>query len=448
MKMSAEEFLDVASRLAALLSEVCSDSNQVIALDLDPELFAIATFACHRQGYAVCQFRSDLDALSSAKCTLVLTQNSEITCGPIPKLVLNQTAMEKLSKIHPVEPLNNIQKEDLACIFFSSGTTGVAKLIPVTYEDLFLREKFVRQARIRGNYMSLLGNGTFGGFMTMFSQIINAQPYLAPRTANQNLRVIKNWQVDHVFGSPAQLEALATSAIVDSESLDLVEIQSTGNLISRALVNKLSDLTGALVTNVYASTEAGVVAMKSGDWNDDSYCGEVLDGVELEVVDTDGKLVPNGSVGELRVRSPGQSRYYVGNPKESAKQFRDGWFYPGDLATLHGKSLYLMGRKLEIINAGGVKVNPIAMDHLACEHPDIDDAATFTFESKDGVMQIGMAFVSGNPPEPNLLRLYLARKFGDGAPQHFFRLAEIPRNELGKAKRNAIADAYKLKTSV
>jgi long-chain acyl-CoA synthetase len=447
MKMSAEEFVDVAARMATLIRESCKEGPAVVALDLEPELFAIAAFACFHQGLTVTSYRQDHEALRQAGCTLVVTQRQELVDRSIPRLVLNQAAMEALATITPIAPSESIDAGDVASIFFSSGTTGVAKLIPVSYGQLFTREAFVRKSRIRGRYMSLLGNGTFGGFITMFSQILNLEAFLAPGLPTENLRVIKNWQVNHVFGSPAQLEALANVAEERSESLDLNEIQSTGNSLPPILATRLSKLTRGVITNIYASTEAGLVAMKQGEWGEDSYCGDIIDGVELEVVDQHDKPVAAGAVGELRVKAPGQASQYLGNPEISKQHFKDGWFYPGDLALLRGKSLFLMGRKLEIINAGGVKVNPIALDHLAREYPGVEDAAVFSFESSGGIMEIGLAFVSSTPPDPKLLKVFIARKFGDGAPQHYYRVPAIPRNELGKALRNSLAEAYKSRIS-
>lgn len=440
--LTADEFVDVAERLAALISNALANQSDSIALSLKPELFSLVTFACYHLGLASFKFRPDTTLLRSLNPQVVITDDASLDVGSLKKLILNQQTMASLAEMTKENP-RVIQDTNLvANYFFSSGTTGIPKIIPVTFAQLSERESFVRQARIRGRYMSLLGLGTFGGFMTMYSQIINGQTYFVPGNAEANLNLIANWGLDTIFASPAQLSEVLSSLEKGSKSITLKEVQATGTLIPGTLVEQIMRSTGAKITNAYASTEAGVVVMKTDSWDDPSYCGEILDGVSLEISDPEGVAVSDGISGEIRLQAPGQAQSYLDNPQESQKQFRDGWFYPGDLGIKRGQSLFLIGRSSEIINAGGVKISPDAIDEFAREYSGIEDAAVFTFTNDNGVSVTAMAFVCKVPPNPEIFQRYLKSKFGEAAPMHLYRVAGIPRNELGKPMRGLLGTRF------
>jgi len=98
-------------------------------------------------------------------------------------------------------------------------------------------------------------------------------------------------------------------------------------------------------------------------------------GVRLEVVDEEGRRLPAGERGEVRIGGPGVvSEYIIGG--EGVTSFRGGWFYTGD----HGYQdrdgyLYLTGRTRELINRGGQKVAPREVEDVLLQHPSVTQAA-------------------------------------------------------------------------
>jgi acyl-coenzyme A synthetase/AMP-(fatty) acid ligase len=434
VSLTGGELLDLVDRLSNFLVTKNGHKPRLAALDLRSELFAVMAFACYSAGISVVSYRRDESVLVTLGCDLVISQSS-LEAPAITRLVLSPALLESLPK-----PPNRLEAElpveEPLHYFFTSGSTGEPKVVGVSAAQLLEREEFVRKARIRKNYMALLGTGTFGGFMTMFSQLLNGETYLAPGEPEQNARVIQNFGVKTIFGSPAQVKTLLASTNQLGLRLDLEEVQITGVSIPPADADEVAARTGAKVTNAYASTEAGIVVMKTGQWDDPSYCGEVLEGVEMEAVDDNDQPLPPGAPGNLRIKAPGQaSSYVLGN--DSSRVFADGWFYPGDLGLLKGRSLFLLGRRDEIINFGGVKLNPSSIEEFARSYPGISDAAIFTVESSDGV-QSGLAFVSDVPIKPEILRGYLGSKFGEAAPTVYFRTAAIPRSELGKPMKGML----------
>ena len=96
----------------------------------------------------------------------------------------------------------------------------------------------------------------------------------------------------------------------------------------------------------------------------------------IEVVDEDGRPLPPGSIGEVRVRSPFAAREYVGDPDTTSRAHRDGWFHLGDTGHLDADGfLYLAGRVDDRINVGGNKLYPFEIEEALLSHPDVADAA-------------------------------------------------------------------------
>ena len=128
---------------------------------------------------------------------------------------------------------------------------------------------------------------------------------------------------------------------------------------------------------------------------------------------------------------------YFKNPEATAKCFKDGWFYPGDRGRLNKNGLlFLTGRQSEIINHGGVKIDPVTIDEHLLAYPGIEDAAAFGFMGKSGFEQVATALVAKEDFDIPALHSGLVKKFG--APVCFVRVKQIPRNQMGKVVRGQL----------
>ena len=86
--------------------------------------------------------------------------------------------------------------------------------------------------------------------------------------------------------------------------------------------------------------------------------GRILPGVQVEVVD-DNEQPVQGTPGRVRIRSDGSVGRYIDDPATTARMFRDGWFYPGDIAVLQDRlTLRLVGREDDMPECPGDQVYP------------------------------------------------------------------------------------------
>ena len=104
--------------------------------------------------------------------------------------------------------------------------------------------------------------------------------------------------------------------------------------------------------------------------------GQVSPGNELRVVGEDGTALATGVEGELQIRGASVFPGYYNNDQASVSAFDDDWFRTGDLATIDdGGYLRLTGRIKEIINRGGVKFNPLDLEALINQMPEVQVSA-------------------------------------------------------------------------
>jgi malonyl-CoA/methylmalonyl-CoA synthetase len=214
--------------------------------------------------------------------------------------------------------------------------------------------------------------------------------------------------------------------------------------LSPALAAQLPGLLGQLPLVRYGTTESGLdVSHPLGDARADSV-GLPLPGVECRIWSADGAAAP-GSDGEIQLRGPQVFAGYWHDPEATAAAFTpDGWFRTGDIGAVDPLSghLVIRGRIKELIITGGLNVYPREVEIALESHPTVAEAAVAAVPHQRWGEQVtawvvvrpGCAFAEGDlvTHARTLLAPYKC-------PKRVFQLAEVPRNQLGKVNRTALA---------
>ncbi len=99
---------------------------------------------------------------------------------------------------------------------------------------------------------------------------------------------------------------------------------------------------------------------------------------EMRIVGEDGRELPPGEIGEIVGRGPITMPGYYNRPEQTAQALRDGWLFTGDLGYVDEDGfLYLVDRKKDMIDSGGIKVYPKDIEEIAAHHPAILEVAVF-----------------------------------------------------------------------
>ena len=194
----------------------------------------------------------------------------------------------------------------------------------------------------------------------------------------------------------------------------------------------------------YGSTETTTVALCPARMKDKDpqVTGVVVPWVQMEAVDPDGRALAAGEVGEIRIRCPEMIEGYLDDPEATAKHFRDGWFYSGDLGSVSEDGvLRVLGRIGDVLNFSGAKIAPEAVEEALSACPGITDQAVFAVSDQLGIDQPWAAIVAGEGVDLDLARAKVAEVLPWARQRlSFLRVDEIPRNPMGKIERFKLRD--------
>jgi acyl-CoA synthetase (AMP-forming)/AMP-acid ligase II len=226
-------------------------------------------------------------------------------------------------------------------------------------------------------------------------------------------------------------------------------IISSGGLLSIALSERIRARMCANLFSSYGATETGTVAFAPAQVIAEipGAVGYVVPGVSVEIVNDSGEILPIGKEGVVRIRSPNLVAEYMGDPEQSAKSFRDGCFYPGDIGYLTtDRMLVISGREETRLNLGGDKVNPETIEEVLTCFGAIDEAAVLSMPNELGIEEVFAMIVSAAPVDAAELRAHCEKALPDAfVPIRFIAVDDLPRSEMGKIERHLLPELARSK---
>ncbi len=171
--------------------------------------------------------------------------------------------------------------------------------------------------------------------------------------------------------------------------------------------------------------------------------GIAIPGVELRVVDEEGRELPVGDVGEIVARGQNVTPGYLDDPEGTAEILHDGWLWTGDLAERDDDGFfYHRGRVRDLLKVGGHRVSPIEIEHVVAGHPDV--AEVVVVGAPDPLLgEVPVAVVVARTAvaldERELLLFCRERLGAQRTPARVVVVATLPRNESGKPLRREVA---------
>jgi acyl-CoA synthetase (AMP-forming)/AMP-acid ligase II len=174
-------------------------------------------------------------------------------------------------------------------------------------------------------------------------------------------------------------------------------------------------------------------------------CGRPRTGMEVAVLDAEGRPVPVGEIGEICCRGPAVFAGYHDNPEATAKALRGGWFHTGDLGSLDARGLLtITGRESDMYISGGSNVYPREVEEVLLTHPGVAEVAIVGLpDAKWG--EIGVAVVVRRAGFESLdAQALLAHLDGRSAryrwPHRWHFWAELPKSGYGKILKREIKE--------
>jgi long-chain acyl-CoA synthetase len=309
------------------------------------------------------------------------------------------------------ETLDANVADNVAAMIYTSGTTGLPKGVMLTHRNLL----FV--ADVSAKIRSLTPEDRLYGILPMSHAVglsvvllgalhSGTTLYLAPRfDPVAALAMLEQERLTVMLGAPAMfsllLEYTKMKGIASRRFPALRIISSSGAPLHAAVKADVEKLFGLPLHNGYGVTECSpnisqAVVEKP---RTDTSVGHVLPGIEVKFIGLDGQPVPEGEVGELRVRGPNVMKGYYRAPEETAAAIdSEGWFNTRDLARIEDGYLFIVGRTKELIVRFGFNVYPAEVEAVLNNHPQVVRSAVIgrTVEGIDGGEEV-IAFVQTAP---------------------------------------------------
>lgn len=333
--------------------------------------------------------------------------------------------------------------EDPCLMLYSSGTTGVPKGIVHTSANLGSSLRAIEKCwRVTPDDAVL-------HVLPLFH--IHGLSFAAQMTLLAGGRLI----LEDSFDPDRTLTAAARSTIVMSvptiyyRLLDHPGFRDTAKRLANVrlftcgsapirpeVLPLLEEIVGKPIINRYGMTESHIIASLpiDGPWSYGSV-GLPLEGVEIDVVDANGKTLPAGEVGAVRVRGPNLFREYWRKPEATQKAFASGWFDTGDLGTRDGNGfLTLVGRSNDLIITNGYNVYPQVVEKVVNACPGVRESAVFGVPDAMRGEQVAAAIVRSDASlDENRVLAYLSGCLVDyQRPRKIVFVDELPRNAMGK----------------
>jgi long-chain acyl-CoA synthetase len=214
---------------------------------------------------------------------------------------------------------------------------------------------------------------------------------LVPRfDAADVLRQIRDHGVTRLSGVPTMYWALLNHPGIDGEDVretmrTVKSVGSGGASLPVDILRRFDERFGMALQEGYGLSECSpaVTTHHPGRPRKPGSVGTPLWGVQVAVMDDEGRLLGDGERGEIVVRGHGVMKGYLKNPEATAEAFKGGWFHTGDIGERDADGYYfIVDRKKEMIIRNGMNVYPREIEEILITHPAISLVAVIGVPSE------------------------------------------------------------------
>lgn len=348
-----------------------------------------------------------------------------------------------------------MQAEDVAVILYTSGTTGAPKGVMLTHRNLYSNAAAALSLmtdRERGTTIGVLPLAHIYGFTTanvlyMHGGSVVIMPKYELRAVCE---AIEKHKVEGFSAVPAMIHNMVTDPATAEYDLSSLEAVGSGSApLPVKVIEAFKEKFGADIYEGYGLSEAAptVSAHRRDEPIKPGSVGRAFPGVEIRIVDEEGRELPTDEVGELIVRGDNISPGYFRNETATREALRDGWLYTGDIARIDADGyLFIVDRKKDLIIRGGFNIYPRDLEEIIVKHPAVAEVAVIGAPSETMGEEV-VAFVVRKPGaqlEEAELILYCQEKLAKyKTPRHIVFVDALPRNGVGKILKKDLREQVK-----
>lgn len=300
-------------------------------------------------------------------------------CKSYLSLINTKEIVFKNNRIDPIE--------DIFCILYTSGTTGLPKGVMLTHQSIVLsgcliaetihsetKDVFIVPAplfHIFGIALNLIA-----AFCCQAKLVL-----LEKFNPEQTLQLIESEKVSVHHAVPSMFILELNHPNINQYDLSSLRTGIIGAApCPPETIRQIREKLGLNLCISYGTSETGSLTIT--DYHDSEKniietIGKAIEGVSIKIVDKERKVLPVGEIGEIAVKGLGLMKgYYKQELETKAVIDHDGWFYTGDLGEMNEQGYIIFkGRKKEMVIRGGYNIYPQELESILAKNSKIQESA-------------------------------------------------------------------------
>lgn len=388
-----------------------------------------------------------------SEATLAVTESGTLFADKddIPEAALAAPVSKRERIAAPAE----VARDDLAWLFYTSGTTGTPKGVMLSHDNLLhmtLCYALDASSARSDDHMLYAAPMSHGAGLYMFAQIRAGGPHVVPASRgfdSEEIIALARSRGNLVFfAAPTMVKRLIAASKAqgyDGEGIRTI-LYGGGPMYANDIDEALACF-GPRFVQIYGQGESPMtisvlprelVADQSHPrWQARRASVGIAQGsVALAVLGSDGTPVPPGHTGEICVQGPTVMSGYWKNPEATAQTLRDGWLHTGDLGHLDEDGfLFLTDRSKDVIISGGTNIYPREVEEVLLRHPAVFEVAVIGEPEPEWGEQV-VAFVvfePGQSADETELKSWCRQQIASfKLPKRYEFVTHLPKNSYGK----------------
>ncbi len=365
----------------------------------------------------------------------------------------NGTLAERANQAAPDPAIVPRDRDDMAALLYSSGTTGVPKGIMLTHSNLLRNTEALVEAWGFNESDRLLHAlpifHVHGLFVAIGCALLSgaSMRWLPGYDVREVMRYLPESSV--LMGVPTYYTRLLGQSDFGKEQTDNVRLFISGSapLLEETFVD-FEARTGHRILERYGMTETNMNTSNPYDGErKPGTVGPPLPGIEVRITDDDGKQLPTDEIGNLQVKGPNVFIGYWKMPDKTAEDFtEDGFFNTGDKGRIDEDGyVSIVGRAKDMVITGGLNVYPKEIELFIDDIAGVSESAVIGVPHADfgeGVVAVVVPETAGDITEHDIVDACKAELANFKVPKRVVFVDELPRNTMAKVQKNVLRDTY------
>ena len=347
--------------------------------------------------------------------------------------------------------------DDLAWLFYTSGTTGRPKGAMLTHRNMTaMSDAYLSDIDPTkpGDAIVHAAPLSHGSGIYMIPHVNAAACHVIPESGSfepaEIFCLADAWPGLSLFAAPTMVKRM-TECPTDLPTSGFRTITYGGGPMYVADAEAALDRLGPCLVQIYGQGESPmtisicqreVIADKDHPkWPDRlASVGTVNPAVEMRVADENDETLPSGETGEILVRGDAVMKGYWQNPDATAKTLKGGWLHTGDLGAIDEDGyLTLMDRSKDLVISGGSNIYPREVEEVLLRHPGVDEVSVIGRADPEWG-EVVVAYVVGTATDIELDQLCTNNIARFKRPKAYVRIDVLPKNNYGKVLKTELRE--------